>query len=211
MKAAVICNGNINSYESAKVWIERADIVISCDGGLRHCDAMGIRPNLMAGDFDSAEGRLLSEYEEKGIEIIRVPAEKDFTDCELGIREAVRRGADDITLLGCIGTRLDHTLANCHLLMIPLKEGVKARLVDEHNIIYMTDSKISLKVEQGQTISLIPLTGAAKGIYTKGLYYSLEDGSLYAGSSCGVSNVAVEEDVEISLKEGILLVMLTRY
>ncbi|MCD8159504.1 MAG: thiamine diphosphokinase [Clostridiales bacterium] len=210
MKAAVICNGNINSYESAKVWTERADIVISCDGGLRHCDAMGIRPNLMAGDFDSAEGRLLSEYEEKGIEIIRVPAEKDFTDCELGIREAVKRGADDITLLGCIGTRLDHTLANCHLLMIPLKEGVKAKLVDEHNIIYMTDSKISLKVKKGQTISLIPLTGAAKGIYTKGLYYSLEDGSLYAGSSCGVSNVAVEEDVEISLKEGILLVMLTR-
>ncbi|MCC8097049.1 MAG: thiamine diphosphokinase, partial [Eubacterium sp.] len=161
------------------------------------------------GDFDSAEGGLLKEYKEKAIEIIKVPAEKDFTDCELGIREAIKRGADDITLLGCIGTRLDHTLANCHLLMIPLKEGITARIVDEHNIIYMTDKKISFKVKRGQTLSLIPLTGAAKGIYTKGLYYSLENGSLYAGSSCGVSNVAIEEDVEISLKEGILLVMLT--
>ncbi|MCD8090915.1 MAG: thiamine diphosphokinase [Clostridiales bacterium] len=207
MKAAVICNGSINSYKTAKLYAEKAGLVISCDGGLRHCDAMGIKPNLLAGDFDSVSPALLEEYKNSGIEVLTVPCEKDFTDCELGIREALKRGADDITLLGCSGTRLDHTLANCHMLMLPLKAGVKARLVDEHNIIYLIDRKIELDVKKGQTLSLIPLTTCVKGICTKGLYYPLTEGTLSIGSSYGISNKATEENVKITLSEGILLVM----
>ncbi|MCD7904264.1 MAG: thiamine diphosphokinase [Clostridiales bacterium] len=207
MKAAVICSGSINSYSLIKPCAEEADIVICCDGGLRHCDAMGISPHLLAGDFDSAEPELLEEYKNKGIEILTAPCEKDFTDCELGIREAIKRGADEITLLGCTGTRFDHTLANCHMLMLPLKAGIKARIIDEHNIIYLIDRALSLRVKRGQTVSLIPLTNCVKGINTRGLYYPLNNGTLSIGSSYGVSNKAAEEKIEITLSEGLLFVM----
>ncbi len=207
MKAAVICNGTVNSYDTARAYAEKADLIISCDGGIRHCDAMGIKPDLLAGDFDSADPEMLEEYKKRGIEVLTVPCEKDFTDCELGVREAMKRGADDITLLGCTGTRFDHTLANCHMLMLPLRAGISARLVDEHNIIYLIDRIIDMNVKIGQTISLMPVTTCAKGVCTKGLYYPLNEGTLSIGSSYGISNKAVEEKVEISLTEGILLVM----
>lgn len=210
MRAAVICGGNPDTSDEVRAYVSAADLIISCDAGAKLCKALGVKPHIMAGDFDSAGEELVKELENSGVEIIRVPREKDFTDSELGLRLAVEMGADDITLIGCIGTRLDHTLANFHLLMIPLKAGVTARLVDSHNTVYLIDDKISLNVEKNRLLSLIPLTTTVKGVTTKGLYYALNNAELTVGNSLGISNVSTEEKVEVKIKEGLLLVILSK-
>lgn len=210
MKAAVVCNGAVDTSDTVKSYVTAAELVICCDGGARLCKALGVAPDIVAGDFDSADIELIKDFEENGAEIIRVPCEKDFTDCELGVRLALERGADDITLVGCIGTRLDHTLANCHMLMLPLKAGVKARLVDFHNTIYLIDREIWLDTEKGRILSLIPLTSRVEGVCTHGLYYALENAELTIGSSYGISNVCMEERVGVEISKGALLVILAR-
>jgi thiamine pyrophosphokinase len=61
----------------------------------------------------------------------------------------------------------------------------------------------------GDTVSLIPLNGTARGVRTEGLYYPLRDEDLYFGPARGVSNVMNGEQAAVMLREGVLLVVHT--
>jgi thiamine pyrophosphokinase len=56
----------------------------------------------------------------------------------------------------------------------------------------------------GQTISLIPLYGPAKGIHTTGLKWELKNGSLDQ-NFIGVSNVSLKTRVTVEIEDGQLL------
>ncbi len=210
MKAAVLCSGSIEDYSFTRKYISGVTKVICCDGGIRHCDGLGVLPDLIVGDFDSADSVQLEAYISMGVDIVRVPAEKDFTDGELGLMRAIEAGADEVVILGGIGSRIDHTLTNCHILIKALKRGVRAFLANEHNEIYVVDDIISLSPGKGSTVSVIPLTTEALGISTKGLYYSLKGASMHIGESLGVSNVCTEDNIEISLSQGILMIIIAK-
>ena len=53
---------------------------------------------------------------EENVPIKKFPVKKDKTDSELSIEYLIEIGFKDITLVGAIGTRMDHTLANILLL-----------------------------------------------------------------------------------------------
>ncbi len=206
MKAAVICNGEIRDYSYIKSFLDNIGLVVCCDGGLRHCEGLGIFPDIICGDFDSVRPDVMDRYKNSSAEIRKVPREKDFTDGELGIRLALERGADELVLLGCLGSRFDHSLANVQLLLLPLKQGARAKIISENNTLFLVDRELKLDVEKGTTISLIPLVGEVRGVTTEGLYYPLEKSALSLGSSLGISNVSTGRKVRISLDEGLLLV-----
>ena len=210
MKAAVLCSGSIDDYSYTKKYIEDVTLIVCCDGGIRHCEGLGIKPDLIVGDFDSLDPKQLEEYISMGAEVVRVPAEKDFTDGELGLMKAMEAGADEIVILGGIGSRIDHTLTNCHILVKALRHGVRAVLSNEHNEICLTDGNLCLSPGKGSTVSLIPLTTEVLGVKTKGLYYPLNGQMMHRGESLGVSNVCLEDDIEISLDDGILVVIVAR-
>jgi thiamine pyrophosphokinase len=135
--------------------------------------------------------------------------EKDDTDTEFAIREAIRRGADDITIVGGTGTRLDHVLGNVWLLGIGLEEGVSLQLLDEHNRIRLIDSPMILSREEqyGTYISLIPFSGEVRGVTLRGLKYPLNDYTLGGFCSLGISNEIVAEEAYIGFTAGLLLVI----
>ena len=202
MKIIIFANGEINDYAAMKPATANADIIIACDGGFRHAAAMGVVPDVIIGDLDSAPPELLEEALAKGIAINPYPAEKDETDLELCITYANEKGAKEIKILGATGGRIDHALANLHMLALA---NCLAEILDEKTSVHLIKTSLTIPRDNYKTISLIPLTTEASGITTRGLAYPLNNETLYAGKSRGVSNVFNADEATISVTNGLLL------
>lgn len=210
MKAVCVCNGSISDYELIKKYIQESDYIISVDGGAGHLRKMGINPDILIGDFDSANSRDLDYYVNKGINVSKFPVEKDMTDSELAIEKVLELGATEVVFLGALGTRIDHSFANIMLLKKMLDIGLRGSIADEHNELYMFDSNFSISKKEGRKLSLIPITEKVTGVSTRGLKYPLVNATMVLGTSWGISNDFEEEVAFVSIDSGILLACLSR-
>lgn len=197
MRAVIIGNGDIKDYGYIKSKINDGDFIICADGGYNHAVKMGITPNVLIGDFDSAEG--FEAVEDR----IQYPTRKDFTDGELAVNYAVEHGYEDIVLIAMTGDRADHTIADI-LLLNKCPNGV---LIDDNNEIYLLRDSIEIHGKKGQTLSIIPINGNAEGVTTNGLEYPLKDETLYFGDTRGISNVILDNKCTISIKRGMALII----
>lgn len=214
MKYVIVSGGYIDDVFAVE-WLQKNkyDCMIAADSGMNFLHRNNIVPDVIAGDFDSVSSESLDVFSKmKEVEMLRLNPVKDDTDTEFVIREAIRRGAKDITILGATGTRLDHVLANVYLLGIGLETGVQIQLVDAHNRVRMIKDFLEIsKAEQfGSFVSVLPARGDAKGVTLEGMKYPLQDADVSSFSSLGVSNEIVEEKARISVKQGTLLVMESR-
>jgi thiamine pyrophosphokinase len=185
-------------------------MIVAADSGAATALHYGCTPSFVVGDFDSLDTALLQELSERGSQVRRVAVEKDETDTELAVQVAIEQGATSITLLGAFGgARFDHTLAN--ILLLAGFEHVPIRIVDGPAICWLVRGPGSSEVNGrvGDLVSLLPLTGDASGVRTKGLYYALNGETLYFGRPRGMSNVLVEEHAEVFVEGGMLLVIHT--
>ena len=181
---------------------------IACDSGTAFFYRNGLRPDLILGDFDSADQAVLDAYKSRDdVAVEQYPAEKDWTDTELALHRALEFAPGRIDLLGGTGSRLDHVL-----LTLGLEAGVEIFMLDAHNRIRMIDRDLRiLKSEQyGDYISLIPHGGDVCGLTLRGMKYPLERATLTTDVSLGVSNEIVEDEAWISFSAGRLLVLETR-
>lgn len=208
MKAVVLSAGQIAEYERVRPWAAAADLVICADGGIRHAAALGLKPDLVLGDFDSAGAELIEAAAAAGVSVERVPVEKDETDTHLALDAAVRRGADEIVLLGGTGDRLDHTFSN--LLLLPgVPSGVTVTVVDPKNVIRLLrpGGRLTVRAESGSYLSLLPLSPEAKGVVAEGVKWPLDGATLRWGQSLGVSNQIIEAEAFVAVREGYLAVI----
>ncbi|MGL4737335.1 MAG: thiamine diphosphokinase [Cellulosilyticaceae bacterium] len=206
MHVLILTNGEYGDYHFCKGPFTY-DYVICADNGMKHARQLGIQPNLILGDFDSCDQEDLAYFEAKQVMIQRVPAMKDETDTELAIDTALLMGATEIDVFGGVGSRIDHSLGNIHLLKKTLAKGVKMWLYSSHNQITLIDHEIILQGAVGQTISLLPLTLEVSGVTTQGLLYEVEDTTFVLGRPIGVSNEMTASEASISVSEGLLLVI----
>jgi thiamine pyrophosphokinase len=211
MKALIITGGSID-IDFAKNYIksQKWDYVISADSGMNFCKKADFLPDLLLGDFDSADAETLSYYRTHCPQRMQTfPAKKDETDTELAILKAIEKKADEITVLGATGSRLDHVLGNIQLLKMALDAKVDCLLVDAHNRIRMIDGSLQLNrdTQFGRYVSLIPFTPQVEGLSLHGFAYELDDFTLKSGNARGISNEIAAEQAFIQLKKGILLVI----
>ncbi len=211
MKAILFAGAGIEDYTFCKEYVADTDIVICCDGGMHHTKALGVIPDYIVGDFDSVKPEVLEEYRKQGIAIKQFPTHKDETDMQLGMLLALELGATELVMIGGIGTRFDHTLANAHLLLYLLKQNVKAILVNERNRVELIDKETILHGKAGDLVSIVPLSMMVKGVTLEGLEYPLTNHDLALDDMllC-VSNVMLGDTAKVSIKEGYLFVMQTR-
>lgn len=210
MKCVIVCSGTIIDYEYLKKYFEGAELVISVDGGALHLRRFGIKPDLLVGDFDSITSECLKEYESQEVEIVKFPVQKDMTDTEIAVEIALERGSSHVVFLGAMGTRLDHSLSNIFHLKKLYDSKVTGILADERNEITLIDSSIRLNRVEGMKVTLLPLTNIVKGVTTKGLMYPLYNATMNLGSSWGVSNEFSADIAEVTITEGLLLVVKSR-
>jgi thiamine pyrophosphokinase len=159
--------------------------------------------------MDSLPETARSILESEGCRFVTHPRAKDETDLELALQSAVREGAQEITVLGALGGRLDHTLANVLLLALPDFAGIPIRISEgeQEAILLRGGEAIRLEGMSGDLVSLLPLGGDARGVSTEGLVWALRGDTLQFGSSRGVSNEMTGTEACIRVGEGILLVV----
>lgn len=206
-KVAIIANGSFQGGGPVQACLEAADLIICADGGAHHALELGITPHVLLGDFDSISPQLRKSLEEQGVKLVPFSPVKDKTDTELAVEYAVEAGAREIFLLGATGSRLDHSLANLYLLYKTARLGIKLSLVDRINQVWLVEGKIRLQGTRGQYLSLLPLSPQVTGVTTRGLKYPLDGATLVWGSSWGISNEFLGGEAEVTLDEGLLLVI----
>jgi thiamine pyrophosphokinase len=179
--------------------------VIAADSGIDRALALGLRIDRAIGDFDSVSTAGLAAAEAAGVLIERHPAAKDATDLELALDAAIALEPSRILVIGSAGGRLDHLLGSILLL-------ADARYARATVDAYLDDDRLSvirgqrtLTGEPGALISLLPVHGPAEGVTTRGLEYPLQNESLAAGTTRGVSNVFAAAEAQITVRDGCLL------
>lgn len=209
MKTLIITGGKINK-NFAKKYLKsnKYDIIIAVDKGLETIDYLKLQPQYVLGDFDSVNTKILEKYKTQNIKIIKLNPEKDLTDTHSAIDLALEIKSTEITILGAIGTRLDHTIANIHILKQALDKNIKAKIVNEKNEIELINKEIIIKKDDNyKYVSIIPLTTNVTGITIEGMKYIINDYTLSIGDSLGVSNEQIDKEAKISIKTGILVVI----
>jgi len=209
MKAVVIGSGGPLSQELLKARCSEADLIVAADGGGRYLYEIGLLPHMLVGDFDSIPQHMLEFFRSKGVRISQYAREKDYTDLELAIAAAMEEGADEITILGGMGSRFDHTAANVFLLKCLLDKNIRACLEDDHNRIFLTDRSIEITKQENWRVSLLSISPEVTHVSTSGLAYPLNDETLRFGSSRGVSNEFAGDTACICFKKGLLMVILS--
>jgi thiamine pyrophosphokinase len=210
MQVVIFAGGTLKPGKAFYQAIASADLIIAADGGAATALQYGCIPAIVVGDFDSLDTHLLQELSERGSQVRQVAVEKNETDTELAVQAAIEQGATSITLLGALGgERFDHTMAN--ILLLADIETVPAKIVDGPSTCWLVRGPASSVIDgqKGDLLSLLPLTGEANGVRTRGLYYPLHGEMLRFGKPRGVSNVLIQEQAEVSLESGMLLVIHT--
>lgn len=184
------------------------DIVVGADRGALFLIEHGITPDLAIGDFDSVnEGERAVIKQQSKKMIACDPIMKDLTDTEMAFTWVLQQNPDEIIVTGATGSRMDHTLANIHLLKTALEQGACCSIINQHNQICLINHHLTLTNEGYAFISLLPLTMKVTGITLKGFQYPLQQATLEIGQSLGISNRLVEAQGEISMTSGLLLVI----
>lgn len=187
--------------------------IIVCDRGLEALYQLKIIPNHVVGDFDSVSPNVLTFYQNKPQVVFHTyNAEKDNTDTDIALKLAIKLKSSKITILGALGKRMDHAIANIHILKDALESEIPCQILDEHNRIYLINKEMTLEKEKiyGKYVSLIPLTSTVEGLTLTGFKYPLNNYDLPVGTSLGISNEIIEDRAHIKMEKGILIVIESR-
>jgi thiamine pyrophosphokinase len=215
LNAIVIADGDVPQPDELAAILPPPDgvLVIAADGGLLKAEQLGLPVQLVIGDGDSLAAEVLGSLAERGIELQLHPTDKEHSDTELAVREAVRRGATQVTVLGAFGgLRFEHTLANVLLLALPELDGRDVRLVDGRTTIrvLVDGGSVELSAEHGQMVSLLPLSVTVDGVRTSGLRFALDGEMLEQGPTRGLSNEISAAEASVAIDRGRLAVVQTR-
>ena len=178
------------------------DFVIAADKGYEALEAYGVPPDLVVGDFDSL-GRRPSHPN-----VVQLPTVKDDTDMVYALREGLKRGFRRFVLLGGVGGRLEHTLANLQTLAWLTTQGARGVLAGEGTVATVLRSE-TMTFPAGLTgfWSAFCLSGTAEGVTLRNLKYELTDYTISADFPLGVSNEFQEQPAQVSVRKGALLTM----
>ena len=206
---AVVVIGGLPIAKSVAKYLPKHDYVIAADSGLHSAIDLGLRVNLVIGDMDSVDPAVLVAAEINGVTIQRMPRDKDATDTELALLAAVAHGSRQIVLVTGGGGRLDHQLGVLSAMQHKALEDCEvSALWDTARMQLLRGPGLcTIHGKVGDVVGLIAQHGDAIGVTTDGLKWSLNEGTLEAHSSRGVSNELVTATATISLAHGQLFVI----
>ncbi len=181
--------------------IPQADLVIAADGGADAVMACGHFPHICVGDFDSAQHGSRERLAHNGVHIIPYSTEKNMSDMEIALVLALEKRAATLLVHGAMGNRLDHTLANVQLFAAAAASGTVIRSFAPGREMLFAAQVFSAQARRGLTVSLLPLTDI-RVLSSRGLQYMPDGLSIAQSSSRSISNIAIDDHIEITLESG---------
>ena len=177
------------------------DYVIAADRGYDSLMAYGVTPDLVVGDFDSLG------YAPKP-NVVQLPKMKDDTDMVYALRKGLELGYRRFVLLGGVGGRLEHTLANLQALDWLTTQGAQGFLAGEKTVATaLRGTSIQFPAAMSGFLSTFCNSGTATGVTIRGMKFDLEEGEMSGSFPMGVSNEFVGKEASVSVKEGSLILL----
>ncbi|MDR1619549.1 MAG: thiamine diphosphokinase [Clostridiales bacterium] len=200
-RRCVIITAYINGGLKAAYTPQRGDYILCADGGYTHARQLGLAPQLVIGDCDSCP-------DVPPALLRKTPAEKDDTDTMLCMRHCIRSGFTRCVIIGGIGGRLDHTIANIQSLAFAKAHGVAAVMCDAFETVFLLCNQDALLPRrEGVSLSAFAYTEGCHGVYESGVKYPLHNATLTQRFPLGVSNEITGDTARVSVREGMLLVI----
>ncbi|MEN6325145.1 MAG: thiamine diphosphokinase [Syntrophomonas sp.] len=206
MKCVIFANGEYEKTEAYHDIVEAADIIICADGGANYARELGVKPDYIIGDLDSISAAVKEYYAAQNVNYQKYPRRKDFTDLHLALTLADKLKASEIVLIGSLGKRLDHTLANIYCGIETAQKGKKIMYYSPSCTVYLVTNYLHLSGAAGDLVSVLVLSDKATGVYERGFEYPLEGVVMESCNPLGVSNVLAVDSGEIGLDSGVLAV-----
>lgn len=211
MDVLIVSGGTEPSKELLLEYKNKASFIIGVDKGCNVLYKYNITPNLIVGDFDSGDLKVVDYFKNTGIEVRKYSTHKDYTDTHLAYNIAKELGdIKKIYLLGATGTRFDHSLGNLGLFLNSLEDEIYLEIVDDNNIMFIVDKKTTIKNRKNKVLSFHGLSDEVKNFTIKNAKYELERYNLKLLEPRAICNEFLDgEDVQIDFDSGKILVMLT--
>lgn len=204
-RCLILAGADIGACSQIRALLRDDDFVICCDSGLKHCGPLGLKPDLIVGDFDS------HEKPDSDAETIVLPREKDDTDSVYAVKEALKRGFEDFLILGAVGNRLDHSLCNVSLLLMLRSLGKSAVIADDYSEMEIVSREPVSIPPSYPYFSLLNISGTAREINVTNAKYPLENAEISCTYQYGVSNEPLPgKTATVSVGEGELLLIKVR-
>jgi thiamine pyrophosphokinase len=188
------------------------DLILCADSGLLQAFRAGLIPHAVIGDMDSLDEAGFDRRQlPKEILWIKAPIEKDQTDTALCMEYAAQQGCDEIVIVGGLGGRLDHTLANLQNMVGYSHQGIKVSLQDQNNSVHIiTDQTLTLLPLPDYAVSVLSWTPVSTGVTLTGMAYPLINATLTHDFPLGVSNEIIGAQATIQVRHGTLLVVCSK-
>ena len=204
-RCIVIGSSPETEIDVIRKYLSADDFIACADGGYLYARRLGIRPDLIVGDFDSAK-----KPESETARIISLPVRKDDTDTVSVIHECLSHGFDEFLLFGMTGGRFDHTLANLSVLYSLAKQRKTAYMIDNKSITrVICTGRTIISGKKGFGFGIFPFACEQITLSLKGFEYELEHGTLCADYPVGVSNTIISGNAEIGLFSGAAVIVIT--
>jgi thiamine pyrophosphokinase len=184
--------------------IDSDTYVICVDKGAETALEYGIRIDLVVGDFDSISKEAYKRIIDVAIEY---PKEKDFTDTELAVVEAMRRNKVHIKIANATGSRVDHMLSN-FLLLYKYKDQ-DIRILGNDYEAFLIQKKLIIDNSEGKTFSLVPMSETIEGLSLEGFKYPLDNRNVKMGDSLCISNIITDQAAIVQFAKGSALIIIT--
>jgi|SRR5690554_7416 len=203
--ALIIANGAACSLELLNQLLEWSPLVVVLDSAIDRVLELGIKVDVLIGDFDRNFDYNYYQSLQYPIEIVQIK-EQDSYDIDKAIRYLIDRNQTAANIVWATGRRMDHTMTNITN-MVRYQDEIKLVMLDDYSKIIPLSKKYTKWYPAETIISLIPV-GTVEGISSQNLKYELNDDRLILGFKPGSSNEVLKDGlVEISYKSGHLLLM----
>lgn len=203
--ALIIANGLACNEELLGQLLEWSPLVIVLDSAIERVLELGIKIDVLLGDFDRGFDAEYYKNSQYPIEIVHTP-DQDKTDLEKAFEYLIKRGIPAVNIVWATGKRADHTITNITNI-VQYRNQLKIVILDDHSKIFLLPTKFEKWYPKETPLSIIPI-GEVSGIYSKNLYYPLENDTLTIGYRTGSSNHVAEDGiVTIEHQKGDLLLM----
>ena len=210
MDGLIVAGGNKLNIIELKKLCDSTDIIVAADRGIECLFNADCSADYLIGDFDSIKQDILLEVEKSEVKIVKHPIVKDETDTELAVNLLLELGCESITLVGVTGTRLDHTITNIYILRDLYLKNIKAKIIDDNNIIEYLGERVNIEKKKDYYISIIPLSPEGVVVSLEGFFFPLNKKNISYGSSLGVSNYLVKDNGNIIRHSGEALILQSR-
>lgn len=203
--ALIIANGAACNSELLGQLLEWSPLVIVLDSAIERVMQLGIKVDVLLGDFDRGFDPEVYKTSQYPLEIVHTP-DQDKTDLEKAFDYLINRKIPAANVVWATGKRADHTITNITNI-VRYRDLLKIVVLDDHSKIFLLPQKFEKWYTANTPISLIPI-GEVSGLHSQNLVYPLQNDTLTMGYRTGSSNsVAKDGLVTITHTKGDLLLM----